>query len=125
MSKELAFTEGHYRFVLDREGATVDDGGHGTIELARSFAPEALGFSITDDLVVALGERLSLLFGARVDDPEGLFDVKVMKGERVVAALVLLPCEELDCIEVAGECARDVTKNELLASLEASLSRAE
>ena len=124
MSQE-SFRAGRFMLIVDRDGVTV--AGAETTEIAKRFPPSAFGIPEGVDLVEALGDLLSKLTGADLDDADGIFDFAVHDSEssgRVVGALVVSVSDDEDAVELSGEVASDVSAKDLVAAFVAALGAA-
>jgi len=120
-----SFVTGKYRLVVDREGVTVASAD--TVDFAKAFKPATLGFEDGHDLVDGLGDVLSHLTGADLDDADGIFDFAVRDpsaDDRVIGTLVVSVSDDEDAVELSGEVAKDVSARELMAAVVAAITKA-
>lgn len=104
-----------FSFTLDREGLVLDGGEVDPVE--ATIACAALGWEEgdDDDVIDALEDRIAERTGEEVDDDEGIFDLAVHQGERLVAVLVV--AVEDGAIEVHGERLRAVSLPSIVEAL--------
>lgn len=105
-----------YSFTVDRDGLVLEGGATEVVEAA--LAPADLGWDSgddDDDLIDALEDRIGERTGVDVEDDEGIFDLAVRQGDRLVAVLVV--AVEDGAIEVRGERLRDVPQAPVVAAL--------